>query len=120
MTKFTILLKRHPSMTPAQFVAYHREKHAPLFRALPAVRELRPDVVLLDLMLPGMNGLAVETPGLPPAKYDGITELWFDDAAGIAALFSDPGYLAQIRPDEERFLDLHGCDFVVSEEHVVL
>jgi two-component system response regulator MtrA len=28
-------------------------------RALPAVRELRPDIVLLDLMLPGMNGIDV-------------------------------------------------------------
>src|ERR1700749_424589 len=28
-------------------------------RALAAVRELRPDVVLLDLMLPGMNGIDV-------------------------------------------------------------
>src|SRR5919198_5555467 len=28
-------------------------------RALPAVRELRPDVVLLDLILPGMNGIDV-------------------------------------------------------------
>src|SRR6195952_4232823 len=28
-------------------------------QALPAVRELRPDVVLLDLMLPGMNGIDV-------------------------------------------------------------
>lgn len=28
-------------------------------RALPAVRDLRPDLVLLDLMLPGMNGIDV-------------------------------------------------------------
>jgi two-component system response regulator MtrA len=28
-------------------------------RALPAVRDLKPDVVLLDLMLPGMNGIDV-------------------------------------------------------------
>jgi two-component system response regulator MtrA len=28
-------------------------------RALPAVRDIRPDVVLLDLMLPGMNGIDV-------------------------------------------------------------
>lgn len=28
-------------------------------RALPAVREIRPDLVLLDLMLPGMNGIDV-------------------------------------------------------------
>src|ERR1700742_1846803 len=28
-------------------------------RALPALRELKPDIVLLDLMLPGMNGIDV-------------------------------------------------------------
>ena len=28
-------------------------------RVLPVVRELRPDLVLLDLMLPGMNGIDV-------------------------------------------------------------
>src|SRR3978361_324889 len=48
-------------------------------RALPAVRELRPDVVLLDLMLPGMNGIDVcrairAESGVPivmlPAKSD--------------------------------------------------
>ena len=65
------------------------------------------------------HAVAVELPGLPPAKYDGITELWFDDVAGIGAVFGDAEYMARIRPDEESFLDLHGCDFVVSEETVV-
>ena len=38
MIKFTIPLRRKPSMTYDEFVAYHRERHAPLFCALPAVR----------------------------------------------------------------------------------
>ena len=39
MIKFTILLRRKPPMTHDEFVAYHRDKHAPLFSALPAVRQ---------------------------------------------------------------------------------
>ena len=113
MTKFTILLKRNPALSQEEFVAYHREKHAPLFCALPAVQQQVRRYVQ-------QHTVALEMPGLPPAKYDGITELWFDDANGIGALFNDPDYLARIRPDEERFLDLHGCDFIVSQEHVVL
>jgi hypothetical protein len=54
-----------------------------------------------------------------PSHQRTPTEVWFDDAQGIAALFADPDYLARIRPDEERFLDLHGCDFVVSRENAV-
>ena len=112
MTKFTILLKRKPSMTHEEFVEYHKTKHAQLFASLPAVRvHVRRYVQ--------QHALPVELPGLPPVKYDGITELWFDDAEGIAALFNDPDYLARIRPDEERFLDLHGCDFMVSRENAV-
>ena len=113
MTKFTILLKRHPAMSQQEFVAYHREKHAPLFCALPAVQQRVRRYVQ-------QHTVPVEMPGLPPVKYDGITELWFDSVNDIAALFSDPAYLAQIRPDEAHFLDLHACDFIVSQEHPVL
>ena len=113
MTKFTILLKRKPSLSPEEFVAYHREKHAPLFRSLPVVQRLVRRYVQQHL-------LPVQIPGLPPAKYDGVTELWFDDVEGIGALFNDPAYLAQIRPDEEKFLDLAGCDFLISQENSVI
>ena len=37
MIKFTILLRRKPSMTHDEFVPHHREKHAPLFSTLPTV-----------------------------------------------------------------------------------
>ena len=112
MTKFTILLKRRHDMTHEAFVDYHKNKHAPLFHSLPAVQAHVRRYVQ-------QHTLPVELSGLPPAKYDGITELWFDDAQGIAALFGDPDYLGRIRPDEERFLDLHGCDFLVSQENPV-
>ena len=113
MIKFTILLRRKPSLTQDEFAAYHRDQHAPLFCSLPAVQQHVRRYVQ-------QHALPLELPGLPPAKYDGMTELWFDDASGIGAVFSDPEYLARIRPDEEKFLDLPGCDFMVSQENIVL
>ena len=65
------------------------------------------------------HAIAADLPGMPPTKYDGITELWFDDVESPARCFSDPEYLSRIRPDEESFLDLHACDFVVSTENAV-
>ena len=66
------------------------------------------------------HALPVELPGMPQAKYDDVTELWFDDVEASARCFSDAEYLERVRPDEESFLDLHGCDFIVSTENAVV
>ncbi len=113
MIKFTILLRRLPSMTRDEFVAYHRDRHAPLFRALPEVRQHVRRYVQC-------HTIPATIPGLPPVTFDGITELWFDDVAGLEALFGSEAYLATIRPDEAQFLDLHACEFVLSTETVVI
>ena len=109
MIKFTILLRRHPSMSHDAFVAHHRDRHAPLFCSLPEVRQHVRRYVQC-------HTVAASVPGLPPAGFDGITELWFDDVAGLQAVFTADGYMKTIRPDEASFLDLHGCEFVLSSE----
>ena len=113
MIKFTILLRRNPSLSHDAFVAYHREQHAPLFCDLPEVRQHVRRYVQC-------HTIAASLPGLPPASFDGITELWFDDAAGLAAVFTAAGYMQTIRPDEAKFLDLERCEFVLSEETTVI
>lgn len=113
MIKFTILLRRRPDVSHEEFVAYHKNRHAPLFCALPAVRQHVRRYVQ-------SHTVPAELPGLPPVTFDGITELWFDDVQGLAALFNDESYMQTIRPDEERFLDLHGCEFVLSTEAVLI
>lgn len=113
MLKFTILLRRNPSLTRDEFVAHHRERHAPLFCALPSVREHVRRYVQC-------HAVPAELPGLPPPRFDGITELWFDDVAGLQAVFGSEEYLRTIRPDEALFLDLHGCEFLLSTEHAVI
>ena len=112
MIKFSILLKRKPSLTHVQFVDYHRNSHAALFMSVPVVK----DTVRRYVQ---QHALPVELPGMPPPKYDGITELWFDDVESIGKLFSDAEYMKVIRPDEASFIDLEHCDFIVSQENLV-
>lgn len=113
MIKFTILMHRKPSMTHDEFVLYHREQHAPLFCALPAVQQHVRRYVQC-------HAIQASLPGMPPMLFDGITELWFDDVAGLEAVFGSQSYLETIRPDEEKFIDLHSCEFVFSRENVVI
>ena len=112
MIKFTILLKRKPTLTHAEFVEHHKTVHAGLFMSVGVVKATVRRYVQ-------QHALPVDLPGMPPVKYDGITELWFDDVDALGRCFSDPEYLARVRPDEESFLDLHGCDFIVSAETIV-
>ncbi len=113
MVRFTILLKRKPAMTMEQFVDYHRNSHADLFRSLPEVRQYMRRYVQQH---PVEGGI----PGMPPRIYDGISELWFDNVEGLASLFQSKEYTEKIRLDEEKFLDLAGCQFLLSTENVVM
>ena len=113
MIKFTILLVRRPDLTHEAFVRHHRDVHAALFMSVPAVKGTVRRYVQ-------QHRVDADLPGLPPPRFDGVTELWFDDVEALARCFSDPEYLTRIRPDEASFLDLHACEFVVSTEDVVV
>ncbi|MCF0065576.1 EthD domain-containing protein [Dyadobacter chenwenxiniae] len=113
MIKFTILLRRHENIIHEDFVWYHKNNHAPLFASLAEVKEnVRRYVQCYSL--------DVTMPGLPAPQYDGITELWFDEVESIGKVFNAKPYLELIRPDEEKFLDLHGCGFIISIENPVI
>lgn len=113
MVKFTILLRKRAELSHDEFVTYHRTKHAPLFSSLPEVQQYVRRYVQC-------HTLAVALPGMPPPAYDGITELWFDNEEAIGHVFTSERYMAQIRPDEAKFLDLAGCGFLVCAEDSVI
>ncbi len=113
MIKFTILLRKRADMTRDEFVSYHKNNHAVLFKSLPEVQQY------VRKYIQG-HTLPVELPGLPPPAYDGTTELWFDNVEDIAKVFTAPRYLELIWPDEEKFLNLHGCGFLVCTENEVI
>ncbi len=109
MIKMTILLRRRPGMSHDEFAAYHRTNHAPLFASIAEVKQHVRRYVQC-------HATGEQLPGLPDNHIDGSTELWFDDLDGLAGVFQSANYMATIRPDEEKFLDLHACEFLGGTE----
>ncbi len=112
MIKVTFLLVRNPAFPEAEFVAYHNGPHASLFMSLPVVKETVRAYVQ-------QHALKLALPGLPPTKYDGITELWFDDVESFGRCFSEKEYMEKVRPDEMKLFDLPACDLILSTENRV-
>jgi uncharacterized protein (TIGR02118 family) len=113
MIKVTILLRRNQALNPEQFVAHHKGKHAALFTSIAIVKDTVRGYVQ-------QHSLGIAVPGLPDPKYDGATELWFDDIESFGRCFSDPEYMRIVRPDEITFLDLAACDFLISTQNVIV
>jgi uncharacterized protein (TIGR02118 family) len=112
MVKFVGCLRRKPEMTAAEFHHYWKDTHGPLVKSVPEFfRHVRKYVQGHTVSDP--------VPGFPPQAsppFDGIAELWFDSVADIGKAFAEPRYLAIIRPDEQKFLDLPNCSIFVVDE----
>ena len=113
MIKLTILMRRKSGTSHDEFVSHHRNIHAPLFSALPEVKQFVRRYVQC-------HSTGDQLPGLPDNHIDGFTELWFDDLSGMAGVLQSQNYNKTIRPDEKKFLDLHACEFMVGVEHEVI
>ena len=113
MIKMTILLRRKPEMSLDEFIAYHRNNHGLLFTSLAEVKQH----VRRYVQCPATGE---QLPGMPDFHIDGSTELWFDVLAAVTAVFASPNYMATIRPDEEKFLNLQACEIFFGTEHGVM
>ncbi|HEX5972108.1 MAG TPA: EthD domain-containing protein [Gemmatimonadaceae bacterium] len=111
MIKLIVAVRRNRAMSPAEFHAYWRTTHARKVRALAATRKY----VRRYVQAHTLDG---EYAGGEPA-FDGTAELWFDSVADKDAFYSDPDYLATVRPDEMVFADLAASQFFVTEEEDV-
>ena len=114
MVKVSVILKRKPGMSLEEFRRYWREVHGPLLLKQSALmRHVRKYVQCHSIADALPN-----TPGLSP-QFDGIAELWGDSVDSVKRGFAEPAYLEVIRPDEEKFLDLPNCVYMVTEEVII-
>jgi uncharacterized protein (TIGR02118 family) len=109
MVKYIICARRKAGLTRAEFNSYWRNQHGPLVKSVPEfMRHVRKYVQCHQVE--GASPFGGE------AVYDGVAELWFDDAEEISRAFSEPKYLEIIRPDELKFVDITNCMSFITKE----
>jgi len=100
-------------MSFADFDRYWRHEHAAVIKSVAEFnRHVRRYVQC--------HRVESAVPFAGDAAYDGVAELWFDDAQSMQRAFAEPRYLEVIRADELKFVDLAGCISCVTEEFEVI
>lgn len=61
-----------------------------------------------------------DVPVLHTAPYGQVVEIWFDDLAGAAAMFTSDHYNTVVAKDEENFLDRTKTTFLHISEKSIL
>jgi hypothetical protein len=113
MFKLDILIVRRPDMTHQQFFDYWTGRHGAFFASQPIVKKTVRRYVQTRTTADAPAGLSV-------APFDGIAQIWFDDADGFLEYLNSSNYQDIIRPDEERFTDPRKVQFLFSEETPII
>ena len=79
MILMTIALTRRSDITRAGFIAYWRDRHAPLVQELAPVLGIRRYVQIHSLSDEQLA--AANVPAEAAGPYDGLAEVWFDSIA---------------------------------------
>jgi uncharacterized protein (TIGR02118 family) len=112
LIKVIVAIVRKPGMTPVEFHAHWRTQHARLVSGSSAARRyIRRYIQAHTVPSEYANG--------EPA-FDGMAELWFDSIEDRNQFYSDPEYLATVKPDEALFADMTRTQFIVTDEELVI
>ncbi len=102
---------RRPTLSRSECHKYWQNMHAPLvLGAAEMIKPLRRYVQSHCLE----DGAA----GLPPMRYDGMAELWFDGVADLQACFGRQS-LEKVHPDEPKFVDPGHSSALIAKEYVL-
>ena len=94
MVKVFALIPRRGDISEQQFHEHWAGPHAQLALRITTLRRYVQS-----------HRVAPKLDGLPEPPYDGIAEVWFDDAAAAASMGEDPNYVDHAHADEPNFID---------------
>lgn len=107
--KVFVALTRKDTFSRQQFQDHWRHPHATWGLAMAARKHY-------------VQSQAIETAQISPAlqRYDGVSEIWFENVGDAAAYNQDSVYKAKLAPDEPSFLSMRHTRFLVADEEVVV
>lgn len=105
------LIKKKENWTDQAFRAYWRDEHGPLAAQAPNLREYWQNPVIERLQ----RGIEFAR---GPWDFDGISQLWFDDADQANRAFEESSIAADLIKDEAHFLA--GLHIVTAAQRVVI
>ncbi len=108
MIKLIALGQRKPELTREQYLRHWREVHAPLVQRISCFRGYVQS-----------HRLPQNMPDTPPAPYDSVAEVWFDDMQTALSLGKNSEYLEGAYLDEPNFA-MPNMPFVLTKENVVV
>jgi len=105
-------------MTVDEFQTYWLESHANLVRSLrDAIPSMRRYVQSHTIVGPATDGLRASRGTGEP--YDGVTEVWFDDAPVAAGTDASIEAGRRLLEDELSFIDMEGSSLFLTVEHEI-
>jgi hypothetical protein len=106
MIKLLIVGRRRPGMTRAQASRHLRLVHGPMVYDPPADAGAMPAAYVQNHVFDGVHlGAAPEALAPYGLDRDLVTEIWFASMGDMIASTQTPYYLANLKPDEPRFVD---------------
>ena len=105
MVKVFALIPRKKDISEQQFHEHWAGPHAQLALRITTLRRYVQS-----------HRVAPKLDGLPEPPYDGIAEVWFDDAEAAAGMGEDPNYVDHAHADEPNFIDTEQLSFIAIEE----
>jgi uncharacterized protein (TIGR02118 family) len=113
MIKLMCFVKRNPNLSREEFHEHWRTTHANLIRNNEAARKY---VVRYE-----QNHRVVRDYDRPDSPdFDGMTVQWFNSFKDFLAMIADPGYQAEIGPDEQILLDYPATTFLITEAEEII
>lgn len=108
MVRVFAFIPRRQDLSPEEFHRHWAGPHAALAKRITTMRRYV------------QSHRSAEAPaGLGDAPYDGIAEVWFDDAATAAGMGEDPNYVEGAHADEPLFIDVARLGFLLATEDVL-